>query len=319
MNIYIKYLLKGLFLFAIIYIINSLVFSDGNLQKFKSIKHQLNITTYLILTLVFILQFLNWGLESIKFRFIISKKNSISFRKAIIAVYIGNATGIFTPDRLGNFIGRFLYLKDLNKKTVTAATMLGNSAQLISTISFAFIGLLLYLNLDLQIRLPYLNPIIILIPLALILSILIYFFYTPNKVITLFYKFKWVTKHKETFSFLNNFNKKESSIIIGLSLLRYFIFILQFYLLLNALGLIINPTETIVFSGLLYLFTTFIPSPIMGNLGTRELIALLLLSNFNHSEIVLVVSLIIWVINVIIPSLIGSFFLIRMNPSKKQV
>lgn len=317
MNIYIKYLLKGIFLFAIIYLINILLFSDGNLQKLQSIKKQLNSTTYLIITIVFLLQFINWGIEARKFQFIISKKEKVSFKQSIIAVYTGNATGIFTPDRLGNFIGRFIYLNQIDKTTVTASTLLGNLAQLISTISFALIAVLLYIELDLKIQLPYINPVIILGVLIIALSILIYLFFNPNKIIKKFNKIKWIAKHKTTFNFLENFNKTESATIIGLSLLRYLIFIIQFYLILNTFELSINLIETLVFSGLLYLFTTFIPSPIMGNLGTREVVALLLLNNYDHSEIALVASLIIWIINVIFPSLIGSYLLLKMNPSKK--
>jgi len=319
MNIYIKYLLKGVFLFAMVYVIDLMIFSDENLIRFKELKHQLNITSYLIISTVFLLQFLNWGLEAIKFQYIISKKNVINLKQSIIAVYTGNATGLFTPDRLGNFIGRFVYLNRINKKTVIAATMLGNLAQLISTISFAFIALILYVNLDLRIKLPYINPSVILTLISTGLFILAYSFYNPSKIITFFYKFRWIGKHKDTFSFLSDFNKKESTIILTLSLLRYCVFIIQFHLLLNAFGLQIELIETIVFSGLLYLFTTFIPSPLMGNLGTRELVALLLLSNYQRPEIALIASLIIWLINVIIPSLVGSFILLKMNPSKKQV
>ena len=264
-----------------------------------------------------LLQFINWSIEARKFQFIISKKEKVSFKQSIIAVYTGNATGIFTPDRLGNFIGRFIYLNQIDKKTVTASTLLGNLAQLISTISFALIAVLLYMKLDLKIQLPYVNPVIILGVLIMALSILTYLFFNPNKIIEKFNKVKWVAKHKITFSFLANFNKKESSAIIGFSLLRYLIFIIQFYLILNTFELSINLIETLVFSGLLYLFTTFIPSPIMGNLGTREVVALLLLNNYAHSEVVLVASLIIWIINVIFPSLIGSYLLLKMNPSKK--
>jgi hypothetical protein len=265
------------------------------------------------------LQFLNWTLEALKFQFIISKKHIINLQQSILAVYTGNATGLFTPDRLGNFIGRFIYLSQINKKTVIAATMLGNLAQLISTISFAFIALLLYFGLGLQINLPYINPTIIFTLVILTLSTLIYSFYNPSRILNILNKLKWIAKHKDTFNFLNNFNKIESTKILSLSLLRYCIFVFQFYLLLNAFGLEIEITETIAFSGLLYLFTTFIPSPLMGNLGTRELIALLLLSSYKLPEVALIASLIIWLINVIIPSLIGSFLLMKMNPSKKQV
>lgn len=319
MNIYLKYLLKGLFLSVIVYIIYLLAFNEENIVRIKSIINQLNGRSYSVLFIVFLFQFVNWGTEAIKFKYILSKKEEITYKQAILAVYTGNATGLFTPDRLGNFIGRFIHLNHINKRTVTAATMLGNLAQLVTTILFATLALLLYLIVDVHIEIPILNPIMLFSFIIIVLCLLLFVFYKPSFIIYYLQKIKGVAKHKNTFFFLNELNKIESTLVLAFSIFRYSIFIIQFYLLITTFGMTLDITETIVFTGLLYLFTTLIPSPILGNLGTREVVALLLLSNFNQPEIALVASLIIWLINVIFPSLVGSILLMKMNPSNKKV
>jgi uncharacterized protein (TIRG00374 family) len=292
------------------------VFSDKNMSLLQTIDKQFTPTLFLNISITFLFQFINWGIEAKKFQLILSKKTEVSYSNALKSIYAGASTALFTPDRLGNFIGRFIYLKNVDKKVVTAATMLGNFGQLISTITFAFISVFLALVFKVSITLSQVNTIYLIVPVAIAWLTLTYYFYNPSQLLQLVKKIKWIRKHQDTFNFLEDFSTAESSKILMLSLLRYVIFIIQFYLLLIALGINITGIETICFSGLLYLFTTLIPSPLLGNLGTREVIALLLLSNFENSEMALVASLLVWLINIIIPSIIGSFFVLKMNQNK---
>ena len=59
------------------------------------------------------LQFVNWLFEAIKFKILLSKDENISLAMALKAVYVGNFTAFFTPDRIGTFIGRMVVLKEL--------------------------------------------------------------------------------------------------------------------------------------------------------------------------------------------------------------
>ena len=61
----------------------------------------------------------------------------------------------------------------------------------------------------------------------------------------------------------------------------------------------------VTFICVLYMVVTFIPSPFMGNLGTREAVVLLLLANYNSTAEVLSASIILWGINVAFPALVG--------------
>ena len=97
----------------------------------------------MILIIVFIAQFLNWWLESVKFRMLISKTQAINKWDAVKSVYAGNAIGVLTPNKIGTVIGRALWLKDKDTVSVVSATMLGNTAQLTTTALFGFLGFLI--------------------------------------------------------------------------------------------------------------------------------------------------------------------------------
>ena len=106
------------------------------------------IEFYTIILLLVFLQFVNWILEAFKFRVLYQPYESITIKSSIYSVYIGNFTSFFTPDRMGSFIGRILYLKNSSKLMITAVTALGNLSQLIVTILFMIIGSILYLLID---------------------------------------------------------------------------------------------------------------------------------------------------------------------------
>lgn len=317
LNKYIINVLKGLFVIGVFYLIYISISTNENLDKLREIR--ITKRSFLTISIVVLLQFLNWFIEAIKFRYILSKKELISVKESLKSVYVGNATGILTPDRLGNFIGRFLYLKNKSKSLVTSSTLLGNFTQLIATVTFALIGITLHLTINSNIIIPIVNEkVILLFNLILWLS-LIYLYFNPTIYLRLIFKIKWMIKYKETINYLKSFSKKESIHVLIYSHSRYSIFIVQLYLILNTFGLEIPLIEVIIFTGLLYLITTLIPSPLFGNLGTREYISILLLSSYSHPEIALIASLAIWIINIALPSIIGSYLLFRMNHDHHKV
>ena len=67
------------------------------------------------------------------------------------------------------------------------------------------------------------------------------------------------------------------------------------------------------------MIVTFIPSPFMGNLGTREAVVLLLLVNYNSTAEVLSASIILWVINIAFPAIVGSLLFLFNKVKLKRV
>ncbi len=302
---------------AIIYFIFKMVKNRNSFDILKRVLLDLKWQQIQIILLVFILQFLNWGIEAFKFKLILQKKAVLSFKKSLISIYIGNASSLFTPDRLGNFIGRAFYLRNIDKLIVTSASMLGNLAQLWSTLIFALVGTILFISTSNRITVVYNNIQIILALLVLLNSVVFSIYYYPKVIVSLLVKVKWLKKYRPNFFFLSKYSTIELTVFLCLSLFRYLIFIIQFYLLLYAFGLQLYLVEVFIFIGLLYFVTTFVPSPVLGNLGTRELVSIYLLSSFSQPEIVLLSSLSIWLINVIFPALLG--FVLAFKLYKKTL
>ena len=100
---------------------------------------------------------------------------------------------------------------------------------------------------------------------------------------------------------------------LGVSILRYLIFILQYYFLFIGFEIPITILATTIMVGLLFGFVTFIPSLAPGNLGTREAISIILLGGSIVGIQFSIISFIVWFINVAISSLIGGLIILKTS------
>lgn len=261
-----------------------------------------------------LLQFVNYALENLKWRLILPELNQLTFLKTQKAVYAGNAIAILTPDRLGTFIGRFSYLKEYSKSRITLSTFVGNYAQLVTTLLFSLIGMVLAWNMNFTFQFPEnLGINILIICMIVICCIAIFIFYNQQTAIDLLKrsKRKYAKEMTERFKFMDHLTTSKHHFILSTAILRYTTFVSQFYLALILFGADVSLIWTIAFCGILYLFSTIIPSPFMGNLGTREAVGVYLVSPLGLEEPVILASLFIWLINVVLPSLLGGLILLK--------
>ena len=174
---------------------------ENNLKSFNGI---------IILIIVFIGQFINWWLESLKFRALISKTEAINKWDAIKSVYAGNAIGVLTPNKVGTFVGRALCLKEKDTVSVISSTMLGNVAQLTTTALFGFIGFLIIVSFGTQLN--FINqgfPIFALLASFILVLLLGALFLYPSFLYKLALKLPFITRFAERISYFKYFNKHE--------------------------------------------------------------------------------------------------------------
>ena len=258
---------------AIIYIVINLKKNINNLELF-TIGFSSKLIPFLIL--VFIFQFSNWILEAIKFKILLPSKERLPFFMILKAVYVGNLTALITPKRMGNFIGRSMILKKYTNKIVVS-TISGNFIQLFTTLLMAFSSFL-YLSIfkieDIYLLDSFITELIIIYGTVLIIFYFLIFnnqwYSIINKIIPLKYLNQQV-------NYLKSISSKKRFYVILMSILRYLVFIFQYYILFNGLMLPFDFLETTILISLLFGIVTFLPSLAPGNLGTREAISILLL------------------------------------------
>ena len=120
-------------IFATYYFIYKQVFHHKRLDHVASLFMELIDQPYLYFFIVwiFILMIVNWGIESLKWQFLIRKIEKISFLKSFEAILSGVSVSVFTPNRIGEWFGRVFILEKSNPWKGVFITMIGSFSQLL--------------------------------------------------------------------------------------------------------------------------------------------------------------------------------------------
>ena len=278
-----------------------LQFSRLSLSQFQTIK----ITRVYFIFVVLILLPFNWGLELLKWKHILKVNNiHVSLKTLVYSLFSGVTTGIITPNRIGNFIGRMLFFKGKVRAQLILGTLYSNFSQFLVTVIF---GAFSFLTLHSFIFESYGTSIVNTVWVISFISIVFYF-------LVPFISFPQLKILNKKWNVLNHFQKYSKKLVFPLfiySSMRYLVFTFQFLLMLMAFG---EEPSFNLYTGIfmLYFISTLTPSLIFGKLIVRETVGLVILSFFIDNDAVIVVSsLLLWFVNLGVPSLIGLFFIIR--------
>ena len=300
------------FVFAIAYILISIE-SQKNLITLIAEDFSTTIIPYFIL--IFLLQFVNWTLEALKFYFLLPDSKNLSFNQVLKSVYVGNLTAIVTPKRLGNFIGRNWILKD-KAQQVTISTISGNFYQLFITIIMAFCSFLYLYFFKTQFLLELKYYFLLLVFFYLFLLFLIGYTIFNNNWHPIVNKLKLVKYFNISTVHLNSISSFKRIKVLFFAMSRYWIFIFQYYLLLRGFNITVDFLDVIILVGLLFGTVTFLPSFAPGNLGTREAFSIFILGGSALGIKFALVSFLVWSVNVAFSALIGAGLLFTSKTIK---
>ncbi|MFT7155584.1 MAG: uncharacterized membrane protein YbhN (UPF0104 family) [Parvicella sp.] len=277
------------------------------------------VSGFIILLLVVLLQFVNYGLEMLKWRQTLPIEDMKLPKVTLLkAVYVGNSFAFVTPNRFGAFIGRFLIVNQMDKVVVTLSTFYGNFIQMCVTMLAGSLAVVLSIKSNLVYLPSWMETLGFKIALIAITLLFVWMIFNMKIWLRLMEKLKWnfLLKNKEKWSFIGEYERKTSIIMLLWASCRYVVFCFQLFLIFIIFDVDLSVVDFCVFVGVLYLFTTFIPSAIASNVGTREAVALLLLSGLNQDAQIVLSTLVLWLVNMVLPALIGWLLLLKINPNK---
>jgi len=257
---------------------------------------------FTLLCIAFLLMFLNWGIEALKWKMLIAPLEGISFKTALQSVFAGVTVSIFMPNRVGEFAGRIFFLEKADKVEATLKNFLGSFMQLLVTLAAGVFALLP------MVREGFLESLGI--SDVWIMGLLIAFVFTVVLPLVLNrYRAKLPDRWQPWFKAVFDTGAKTLLTALLLSALRYAVFLLQYWLVLYAFGVWIDPIRAVQLIAITFLVTSLVPSFAFTEIGTRGAAAMYLFSSYTtETAAVVTSSLVIWIINLAIPALIGSAF-----------
>ncbi|MBP6455758.1 MAG: flippase-like domain-containing protein [Chitinophagaceae bacterium] len=265
-----------------------------------------------LLILVIALMIVNWSIEALKWKLLLKQTEEISFIKALQSTLTGVAVSIITPNRIGEYFGRILYLKNKNKIKGISITITGSFAQFIVAGAFGVFGLCFYLF--------FITSnwwlITVLCISILIIILLLYVIFNLKVLLNFIEKIPYLRRLKVYIEVVSRFDRKVLKKIILLSALRYLVYSTQFYLLLCLTHNSLLSISIIPIIQLIFWVMAIIPSVAIADLGVRGEAAIYFLSSFStltNPIAILLSTTLLWIINLILPALIGCFFVFKMK------
>ena len=282
-------------------------FSDFNLllEKLSSVK------AIFFLVITFFLMLLNWSLESFKWKYLLNGVEDISFYQAVKGVLSGLAIGFITPNRVGEFAGKIAYLKSENRANGAVMSFVGSSSQLLVTIQAGLIAIAVSkFNSTIDIFVT---------PIALVTFVIVSLvWFKLNLFLKWISRFKWLQKWNKHTDQLAEVSEKKMTAVYLVSLIRYMVFPLQYFVLFIMLDTSIDFSECLSMTATSYFFLAIVPTYAIAEIGARGSMNLLAFSELNAPFAVLSVTLLIWIINLIIPALFGAYLIAKFKFQKND-
>tara|TARA_R110002050_G_scaffold267923_4_gene409689 strand:- start:9682 stop:10656 length:975 start_codon:yes stop_codon:yes gene_type:complete len=258
--------------------------------------------------LLLLFTFFNWFFEIYKWHLLVSQIQKISFYEAAIQSLASLTTSLITPNRIGEYGAKALYFKKSFGKKIVTLNLIGNLSQLFTTIFFGIIGCL-YLFFNFNIEFDFTN-IIFFVLFFILLFIIVWF--TDKKGLTV--KGYSIQSFK---NFIIGFQKKTLQKVVLFSVLRFLIFSHQFYFLLLTFTVNINYVDALMSIFSIYLIASIIPMLSLFDVLVKGSVALFIFSLYEINEAsILAIVLLMWILNFVLPSIVGSYFVLTFNSNK---
>ncbi len=271
--------------------------------------------------MVIVFVFVNWGLEARKWQLLLKVLQPVSFMAAFRSVLCGVTFSLNTPNRMGEYAGRILFVDEGKRIKAITLSIAGGMAQLIITMLMGCFGLI-YLLYHSDASAASLGISVFWLRVFLTGSVagtlvFIFFFFRMHWLIRLLEKLPYAHKFSKYINVLETFDAKILLRLLSISFWRYVVFVLQYIFMLQILQV-----EQSVWTGfwivtVMFWILAIIPSFAIADLGIRGTVAKTLFSYSSNTIGILTATFGIWFVNLFIPALIGSVLILGIKIKKK--
>lgn len=282
--------------------------SDENIAVLENVSANFRVAT-LPSWFVFIgCAALNWLLEIYKWKVSVTTWFPLQFKDAFKQSLGSLTASLITPNRIGEYGAKALYFEWQNRKKIVFLNFVHSSSQMLVTVLFG-VPALFYFIWKHSITIATSKVVLLL------------------SIVSLFVLLGYIYRKKQLgikgFT-LENFWKKFKKIsiesklnIVLLSVARYLVFSFLFYQLLHFFGATILLKDAAILIFAMYLLVSIIPSFFVMDVVIRGGVAVWLFSFLDVSEIaVLSTVFFMWLLNTVLPALIGSYFVLTFKPKQ---
>ncbi|WP_298551640.1 lysylphosphatidylglycerol synthase domain-containing protein [uncultured Algibacter sp.] len=263
------------------------------------------------ITFLMILSIFNWIFEILKWKILVSFIKKITFKDALKQSLGALTASLFTPNRIAEYGAKAMYYISNFRKQIMLVNLISNFLQMSVTTILGVIGFSFYiLKYDPDLNYYKIARFLVFVVLAIVLLGL---GITKSRFTVKGFSLEKIKR------FIVEYPKAKLATGFLLSLIRYAIFSFQFYFLLLIFKTDLNYLDAMIIITSMYLLASIIPSIFIFDVVIKGSIAVYLFSFAGVNElIILCIISLMWILNFVIPSLFGSYYILSYKLPKTK-
>ncbi|MCB0465986.1 MAG: flippase-like domain-containing protein [Aequorivita sp.] len=283
--------------------------SSLKFSKFKdTIADQVSVSGYLLLLFLF-LATANWYFEILKWKTLVSIIQRINFSTAMKQSLASLTVSLATPNRIGEYGAKAMFFESSKRKKVLLLHFFSSGSQMFVTTIFGIIGLLYFFR---NFNVAYSLKTLCYFGIAVILLFAIGYYFKEKELLMKGFSFS------KLIQFFKQIPLRTKLSVLLFSIFRYIIFSGMFYGLLLFFDAKIAFFDAILLIFTMYFLVSVIPTFFIFDVVIRGGVAVWLFSFLGVSEFAVLASVLsIWLLNFVLPSLLGSFFVLIFQPTTR--
>ena len=309
-----SYLLKfGILVLAAWYIYHRILKNHENIDNFERLVAHVTYNKVLFTLIgVVLLMMVNWVLESLKWWHLTRRLSPMSVWKAIEAVFCGLTWAVFTPNRIGEYGGRVMFLPNRKRIHGVFAMAVGSFGQNVITNVLGAAASIWFLY-------TFIHPkdwimLGAVVVAAVVMATMLTFYFNIQWMVSLLNRIKFLHKYHRFFDIMGTYKTAQLLNIMWFCLARFVTFTFQYYLIIHLLIPQIPLYQLSLLMFVFFFIQSAIPSLDLIDIGVRSITADRLFSYVTDQHIAVVVAFsIIYITNMIIPAVLGSIFVFKLK------
>jgi len=254
------------------------------------------------ISFILFFSFLNRFLEILKWQNLAQVVKPISINEATKQVLAALTLGVFTPVGVGEYAGKALYFEKKEAKKIIFLNLICNGIQVVATGVFGIIGMMI------------LGYWLWSVGIIVITITIFFFFYITKKIKIKGYSIEDFIKK------INEIPKKihRKNLILGFC--RYLVFSHQYYLLFLAFDVDLSYLTLMATITTVYFLASVVPSFQFLDFALKGSLAVYFFGILGVNEwVVVFVTSLMWFLNVVLPVVFGSYFVMifKILPHKE--
>jgi len=274
---------------------------------------------------ILLLMMVNWGVEARKWQVLMKPLQRLTWWKAYKATLTGLAFALNTPNRVGEYGGRVLYIEEGKRIRAISLTIVGSMSQFLISLLFGCGGLIYLLNLSpgttaYNISESYsfwMGLLFNIVAAGCIVGLLVYF--KLGWLIRIIDKLPALKRLTPHIAVLEQLNYGFLLRVCSLSLTRYIVFVFQYVLILQLMQVEVSVWQAFWLVTVMFLILAVVPTIALAEVGLRGQVSLELFGLFSSNKIAIIAAAAgIWFINLIVPALMGSLLILSIKIFKNK-